>query len=229
MSLRIRDAGGGISPIDLTHIFSYAFTSVSKDVDTDELDQDNAGPYAAQSGSGGGGGRAAYSTLGQSDMQTPFGSIAGQGYGYGPLPIFLGFFPFLDAFIASQATIIKVICSILWWRARNRFLVPLWHRCASLSLPIVDRRSSLSLLMGPLRCFCYVGQYAQSQLTTCGGVNGRKRGMNASKRAKDNKRRDYKCEQHQRKNIFKKKRRDAEEKRTFGWHAKNKNTHGLPS
>lgn len=61
LSLRIRDAGGGIPSQYLRNVFSYAFTTVERDVEDDP--------------------DASVGMIGQPDMQTPLGSIAGQGYG----------------------------------------------------------------------------------------------------------------------------------------------------
>jgi len=47
--MRIRDQGGGVSPANLPHIFSYAFTTAGRMGSThDNIDENGGGPYAAQ-------------------------------------------------------------------------------------------------------------------------------------------------------------------------------------
>ena len=46
LSLRVRDEGGGISPQDLSRVFSYAFTTAGRNMRHD--DGSGGGPYAAQ-------------------------------------------------------------------------------------------------------------------------------------------------------------------------------------
>ncbi|KAF7800277.1 hypothetical protein EIP86_011525 [Pleurotus ostreatoroseus] len=53
LALRIRDEGGGVSPAHVPHIFSYSFTTARRLSNAnnyqDEPDDDDLGPYAAQS------------------------------------------------------------------------------------------------------------------------------------------------------------------------------------
>ena len=74
LSLRIRDAGGGIPSQYLRNVFSYAFTTVSRDAEGESFADDPDADMGAYSTMAGG-------AIGQPDMQTPMGSIAGQGYG----------------------------------------------------------------------------------------------------------------------------------------------------
>ncbi|KAE8209605.1 hypothetical protein CF327_g6426 [Tilletia walkeri] len=88
LSLRIRDRGGGISPRNLPHVFSYAFSTAGKAEEEDEEDKaGDSGPYGMQSMGGmggedlamlnGGGG----SSLGQGALTSNLGTLSGLGYG----------------------------------------------------------------------------------------------------------------------------------------------------
>ncbi|KAK0562091.1 hypothetical protein OC861_005496 [Tilletia horrida] len=86
LSLRIRDRGGGISPDNLPHVFSYAFSTAGKSGEDDgvESGEDAMGPYGTMGGGGddlgmlnGGGG----SPLGQGALTSNLGTLSGLGYG----------------------------------------------------------------------------------------------------------------------------------------------------
>ncbi|PWN52703.1 alpha-ketoacid dehydrogenase kinase [Violaceomyces palustris] len=84
ISLRIRDQGGGISPQNLPHIFSYAFTTAgSEDSDYPDLESqaevDGGGPYAMQAVGGTGGD--ALAEMGKMGLASGLGTLAGLGYG----------------------------------------------------------------------------------------------------------------------------------------------------
>ncbi|KAJ3550347.1 hypothetical protein NM688_g5092 [Phlebia brevispora] len=51
LSLRIRDEGGGVSPAHVPHIFSYSFTTARRlsNINNYQYEDDEQGPYAAQS------------------------------------------------------------------------------------------------------------------------------------------------------------------------------------
>ena len=49
LTLRIRDAGGGVPPAHISQIFSYSFTTARSSPYADEDDDEDGGPYAAQS------------------------------------------------------------------------------------------------------------------------------------------------------------------------------------
>ncbi|KAI0085401.1 branched-chain alpha-ketoacid dehydrogenase [Irpex rosettiformis] len=87
LSIRVRDQGGGVSPANIPHIFSYSFTTARSSDDADEI----GGPYAMQhvggsaaidssmrgaSGTGG-----LFSEIVGRGVQTGMGTIAGLGYG----------------------------------------------------------------------------------------------------------------------------------------------------
>jgi 26S proteasome regulatory subunit T1 len=84
-SLRIRDQGGGVSPYNISRIFSYAFTTAGRSSENGI----DGGPYAAQHvggiaaiGSGGGTGDAnLFGEIIGKGLQAGLGTIAGLGYG----------------------------------------------------------------------------------------------------------------------------------------------------
>ncbi|KAL9940239.1 hypothetical protein V8E36_000944 [Tilletia maclaganii] len=87
LSVRIRDRGGGISPKDLPHVFSYAFsTAGNKEKEDDDNGDADAGPYGMQSMGGmgddlgmlNGGGS---SGLGHGALTSSLGTLSGLGYG----------------------------------------------------------------------------------------------------------------------------------------------------
>ncbi|KAF5391736.1 hypothetical protein D9757_001648 [Collybiopsis confluens] len=85
-SIRIRDQGGGVSPANISQIFSYAFTTAGRGASND--DGSGGGPYAAQHVGGsaaiGDGGMGAGNLFGEitgKGLQTGLGTIAGLGYG----------------------------------------------------------------------------------------------------------------------------------------------------
>jgi hypothetical protein len=91
LCIRIRDQGGGVSPTNIPHIFSYSFTTARMSDSDDEV---GGGPYAAQhvggsaaidAGIGGSSGSGSNSSLfGEivsRGVQTGMGTIAGLGYG----------------------------------------------------------------------------------------------------------------------------------------------------
>ncbi|CAD6960287.1 unnamed protein product [Tilletia controversa] len=88
LSLRIRDRGGGISPRNLPHVFSYAFSTSGKgDEEEEATDAGDSGPYGMQSMGGmgnddlgmlNGGGS---SGLGQGALTSNLGTLSGLGYG----------------------------------------------------------------------------------------------------------------------------------------------------
>jgi len=87
MSMRIRDQGGGVSPTNMTRIFSYAFTTARWGGD-DGQDGGGGGPYAAQHiggsaavGSGGSGEANLFGEITSKGLQIGMGTIAGLGYG----------------------------------------------------------------------------------------------------------------------------------------------------
>ncbi|KAK0531414.1 hypothetical protein OC834_002960 [Tilletia horrida] len=88
LSLRIRDRGGGISPSNLPHVFSYAFSTAGKKEEEDEGGADDAdGPYGMQSMGGMGGDDLALlngggsSGLGHGALTSSLGTLSGLGYG----------------------------------------------------------------------------------------------------------------------------------------------------
>ena len=90
LCIRIRDQGGGVSPTNIPHIFSYSFTTARTGDDDDEI---GGGPYAAQhvggsaaidyggSGSSGSGNSSLFGEIVGRGVQTGMGTIAGLGYG----------------------------------------------------------------------------------------------------------------------------------------------------
>jgi len=85
-SLRIRDQGGGVSPANVSQIFSYAFTTAGRGASGD--DGSGGGPYAAQQvggsaaiGDGGMGEGNLFGEITGKGLQTGLGTIAGLGYG----------------------------------------------------------------------------------------------------------------------------------------------------
>lgn len=86
MSIRIRDQGGGVSPTNMTRIFSYAFTTAGQG--DGGQDESGGGPYAAQHvggsaaiGSGGSGEANLFGEITSKGLQMGMGTIAGLGYG----------------------------------------------------------------------------------------------------------------------------------------------------
>ncbi|SPO37630.1 related to branched-chain alpha-ketoacid dehydrogenase kinase, mitochondrial precursor [Pseudozyma flocculosa] len=83
ISLRIRDQGGGISPSNLPHIFSYAFTTAGSSdgsrSEEDEAEETGGGPYAMQAVGGTGGD--ALAEMGKMGLASGLGTLAGLGYG----------------------------------------------------------------------------------------------------------------------------------------------------
>lgn len=87
LCIRIRDQGGGVSPANIPHIFSYSFTTAR----ISEEDETGGGPYAAQhvggsaaidgGGSGGAGSSGLFGEIVSRGVQTGMGTIAGLGYG----------------------------------------------------------------------------------------------------------------------------------------------------
>ena len=89
LCIRIRDQGGGVSPANIPHIFSYSFTTARSSDD----DESGGGPYAAQhvggsaafaegsGGSGSGGNSSMFGEIVSRGVQTGMGTIAGLGYG----------------------------------------------------------------------------------------------------------------------------------------------------
>lgn len=89
-SFRIRDQGGGVSPVNMSRIFSYAFTTAGRDAEKDERYDGGGGggPYAAQRiggsaclESGGSGQGNLFGEITGKGLQTGIGTIAGLGYG----------------------------------------------------------------------------------------------------------------------------------------------------
>ncbi len=89
--LRVRDQGGGVSPANMSRIFSYSFTTAGRGAEGNGSEWDDAaldaGPYAAQHMSGGaamdsgGSGESLFSEMVGRGVQTGMGTIAGLGYG----------------------------------------------------------------------------------------------------------------------------------------------------
>jgi len=91
MALRVRDQGGGISPVNMERIFSYAYTTAGSDGASQSEDEGmGGGPYAAQhvggiaalGGDTGAGESNLFGEITGKGLQTGLGSIAGLGYGY---------------------------------------------------------------------------------------------------------------------------------------------------
>ncbi|CBQ71364.1 related to branched-chain alpha-ketoacid dehydrogenase kinase, mitochondrial precursor [Sporisorium reilianum SRZ2] len=78
VSLRIRDQGGGISPTNLPHVFSYAFTTAGAS-ELDDAEETGGGPYAMQAVGGTGGD--ALAEMGKMGLASGLGTLAGLGYG----------------------------------------------------------------------------------------------------------------------------------------------------
>lgn len=85
-SIRIRDEGGGVTPTNISKIFSYAFTTAGRGSTGD--DGSGGGPYAAQHvggsaaiGDGGMGEGNLFGEITGKGLQTGLGTIAGLGYG----------------------------------------------------------------------------------------------------------------------------------------------------
>ena len=87
LSLRVRDQGGGVSPDDMDHVFSYAFTTAGSAKGEGPEDPTDGGPYAAQQISGGaavggsGDGANLFGEITSKGLQSGLGTIAGLGYG----------------------------------------------------------------------------------------------------------------------------------------------------
>lgn len=85
LTIRVRDQGGGVSPANIPHIFSYSFTTAKPSDDAEEID----GPYAMQHVGGaaaidsnmGGGTGGMFGEITGRGVQTGMGTIAGLGYG----------------------------------------------------------------------------------------------------------------------------------------------------
>lgn len=90
LSIRIRDRGGGISPQDLPHVFSYAFTTVSDPTENQD-DAMTAGPYAMQSHVGAGDPILGGELAGQG-LTSGLGTLAGLGYGLPMSRIYVTYF-----------------------------------------------------------------------------------------------------------------------------------------
>lgn len=79
VSLRIRDQGGGISPQNLPHVFSYAFTTAGNESELGDAEETGGGPYAMQAVGGTGGD--ALAEMGKMGLASGLGTLAGLGYG----------------------------------------------------------------------------------------------------------------------------------------------------
>ena len=83
LSIRIRDQGGGVSPSNMTRIFSYAFTTAGRGAETEFGNA--SGPYAWQHVGGGAavgeGDTSLFGEIAGKALQTGLGTIAGLGYG----------------------------------------------------------------------------------------------------------------------------------------------------
>nr|VWO95126.1 Protein-serine/threonine kinase (EC [Ganoderma boninense] len=88
--LRVRDQGGGVSPTNMSRIFSYSFTTAGRGAEDQGLHWEDegmgGGPYAAQHMSGGGaidggGSESLFSEITGRGVQMGMGTIAGLGYG----------------------------------------------------------------------------------------------------------------------------------------------------
>jgi len=89
ISMRIRDQGGGVSPSDIRHIFSYAYSTAGRKTALTD-NQDDGGPYTAQAIGGlasmnptdvGVGEANVFSEIAGRSLQMGMGTIAGLGYG----------------------------------------------------------------------------------------------------------------------------------------------------
>ncbi|KDN53105.1 alpha-ketoacid dehydrogenase kinase [Tilletiaria anomala UBC 951] len=93
LSMRIRDQGGGISPKNLPHIFSYAFTTVNSAEDDAGSSGDSGdleGPYAIQAV--GGVVDNGLGEIGASGLLSGLGTLAGLGYGLPMARIYATYF-----------------------------------------------------------------------------------------------------------------------------------------
>jgi len=92
LSIRVRDQGGGVSPTNMSRVFSYAFTTAGRDYYAREEDADGGGgPYAAQqvggfaslshAGKGGSANSNLFGEITSRGIQTGVGTLAGLGYG----------------------------------------------------------------------------------------------------------------------------------------------------
>lgn len=79
VSLRIRDQGAGISPLNLPHVFSYAFTTAGSGSELEDAEETGGGPYAMQAVGGTGGD--ALAEMGKMGLASGLGTLAGLGYG----------------------------------------------------------------------------------------------------------------------------------------------------
>ncbi|SNX87790.1 related to branched-chain alpha-ketoacid dehydrogenase kinase, mitochondrial precursor [Melanopsichium pennsylvanicum] len=79
VSLRIRDQGAGISPQNLPHVFSYAFTTAGSGSELEDAEETGGGPYAMQAVGGTGGD--ALAEMGKMGLASGLGTLAGLGYG----------------------------------------------------------------------------------------------------------------------------------------------------
>lgn len=98
LSIRVRDQGGGISPKNLPHVFSYAFTTAASEDELDdgnEAGEEDFGPYSMQSNAGMGEDEDALGLLGgggQNGMSSGLGTLAGLGYGLPMARIYATYF-----------------------------------------------------------------------------------------------------------------------------------------
>lgn len=100
LTLRIRDSGGGVSPAHISQIFSYSFTTARSSPYSADDDDEDGGPYAAQSVGGMAGmysnsmhakqhnngdrtdhGGGLFAEIVGRGVQSGMGTIAGLGYG----------------------------------------------------------------------------------------------------------------------------------------------------
>ncbi|KAJ9475848.1 [Pyruvate dehydrogenase (acetyl-transferring)] kinase 1, mitochondrial [Pseudozyma hubeiensis] len=79
VSLRIRDQGAGVSPLNLPHVFSYAFTTAGGGSELEDAEESGGGPYAMQAVGGTGGD--ALAEMGKMGLASGLGTLAGLGYG----------------------------------------------------------------------------------------------------------------------------------------------------
>ncbi|KZV91582.1 alpha-ketoacid dehydrogenase kinase [Exidia glandulosa HHB12029] len=101
MSLRIRDQGGGVSPTDISRIFSYAYSTAGRSgTAAGSLDDDGGGgPYAAQhiggvasvDGDDSGAG-SLFGDITSKGLQVGVGTLAGLGYGLPLARLYCNFF-----------------------------------------------------------------------------------------------------------------------------------------
>ncbi|OBZ75715.1 [3-methyl-2-oxobutanoate dehydrogenase [lipoamide]] kinase, mitochondrial [Grifola frondosa] len=94
LSMRIRDQGGGVTPADMSRIFSYSFTTAGRGAEAFEWDDADlgGGPYAAQHVGGSAavdgpssgaefGSESLFAEMAGRGVQMGMGTIAGLGYG----------------------------------------------------------------------------------------------------------------------------------------------------